>query len=420
MKRDSLLRSLLKLKKFKRLVDLEKALKILLERVHQLNSEEIEVSNALGRILAVDAISKFDIPMFERSTMDGYAIRSSDSLGSNRQNPRVLDVVGKINIGEVPSITVGNGKAVKISTGAAIPDGADAVIKIEETNLVDESIEIFSPITPGKNISKRGEDVKKGEKILGKGHKIRPQDIGLLAASGNCQIQVVKKPKVGIISTGSELVDPCENKKIEKGQTFNVNTYTLSALTLECGGIPEPFGIFLDEKEDLKKALSDALYCDVIIFSGGSSVGEYDLIPKIIEEEGTLLVHGIAIRPGAPTALGIMNDKPVFGLPGFPVAAMISFNAFVKPTLQKMLHMTLKPFYPVIRATLKRGIPSEIGRRDFARVKLEMQDGIIYAEPIRIGGSSVLSSMVWADGIVIVPEEREGINKDENVEVLPI
>ena len=403
-------------KGFKKLTSVSKALNTVLSEIKPLKSESIHVKDCLNRVIVEDIIAQYDVPMFDRSAMDGYAIRSEDSFGASVTDPVYLKITGRIEIGTIPDIEVKAGEAAQIMTGAAIPKGTDAVIKVEDTREHGNNIEVIKPYPPRKNVSIRGEDVRRGDVILKQGHLLHPHDIGIIIASGHDQIYVILKPKVSIISTGSELIDPGE--KPEPGKIFDVNNATLSSLVSQFHSIPLLSKRVKDDRNELLQTLEKAIeQTDVIVFSGGSSVGEFDIIDEIILQKGKLLVQGVAMRPGAPTLIGIIENKPVFGLPGSPVAAMISFDVFVRPTLQTLLGMTPYDPKPVIKAILKRSIPSEVGRRDFARVRIIKENNELYAELVRVRGSGIISTLVKADGIIEVPEEREGLSKGEVVNV---
>jgi molybdenum cofactor synthesis domain-containing protein len=252
--------------------------------------------------------------------------------------------------------------------------------------------------------------------LLKKGRVIKPHDIGILAAIGKTEIKVYKKPRVAIISTGDELVEPSE--KLRAGEIYDVNSYALSSLVEINSGVAKRIGIVRDNYKELKTALNKALKYDMILISGATSVGKRDVIPKIVGELGKILVHGVPMRPGEPTGFGLVKDKPVFMLPGYPVAAIVGFETFVRPALQKMQGREISNPYPQVKATLKRKIASELGRRDFVRVRLEKSaDDKLFVEPIRTSGSGIISSVVRADGFIIVPENTEGLEKGERVVV---
>lgn len=403
----------IKTKGFKKRTSVDEALKILLSHTPLPSIEEIGISRGLNRVLACDILAKIDVPPFDRAAMDGYAVRAEDTFGASQTNPIYLKVAGEVKIGEAKEIEVKPNEAIKIATGAPLPKGANAVLMYEYTRELDEEIEVLKPVTPGKNVSFKGEDVKKGEILLKKGRILKPHDIGLLASFGIEKIKVYRRAKVGIISTGDELVNLGE--KLSEGKIYESNSYMLASLVKTSNSIPERKGIVKDNKEEIKKAIKEALSNDVIIITGGTSVGKRDLVPEIIAEIGKILVHGISLRPGEPTGFGVIEDKIIFMLPGNPVACFVAFETLIRPMLQKMQGLSLMAYshYLVAKGILKRKIPSEIGRRDFVRVKFDGK----YVEPIRVSGAGILSTLVRADGFVIVPENLEGFEEGEEVEV---
>lgn len=400
---------------FKKLSTIDETWNILYPLIKMSSIEQIESIKALGRFLATDIFSPIDVPHFDRSAMDGYAVIAEDTFGSSPHKPNILKLIDKIEINEISSKEVQKGEAIKVATGSPIPLGANAVVKIEDTKLENEKIEVYIPLTPEKNISKKGEDVKKNDKIIENFHQLRAQDITLLIACGINKIKIFKKPSVAIISTGSELIEAGSTPKI--GEIIETNTYSISLFTELYGGIPNRLGIVEDDVDKIRNVLNKALSNEIVVFSGGTSIGEKDLLPQIMEEDGNLLVHGIAMRPGSPTAIAIIKNKPIFCLPGFPVATIVAFEVFVGPTIRLMQGAKILDLRPVIKAILKRAIPSELGRRDFARVKVEKINGEYFATPIRVAGSGIISSLVKADGVVEIPENSEGCDKDEVVNV---
>ncbi len=406
---------------FKKLTLIENAWKNLSPYIKILPEEEIKSIDGLRRFLATDIVSNIDVPHFDRSAMDGYAVQAEDTFGASPHKPKILKIIDQIEINQISSKKLNQGEAIKVATGSPVPIGANAVVKIEDTKLIDDKIEVYTPLTPEKNVSKKGEDVKKNNVIIKKYHQLRPQDITLLIACNINTIKVIKQPTVAIISTGSELLEVGSSLKI--GEIIETNTHSISLYTELYGGNPIRLGIVEDDPNKIREVLKKALEYDIIVFSGGTSVGEKDLLPPIMEQEGKLLVHGIAMRPGSPTAIAIVKNKPVFCLPGFPVATIIGFEDFVGPTIRKMQGASILDPRPIIKATLTRGIPSKLGRRDSARVKIERINGDYFATPIRISGSGIISSLVKADGVVKIPENIEGYEKNSVVNVylyLPI
>ncbi|MBD3227567.1 MAG: molybdopterin molybdenumtransferase MoeA [Candidatus Lokiarchaeota archaeon] len=406
-------------KGFKSFKPVNEVKKTLSSHLSVMPKEKVNTVDGLRRILAEDVKSKVDIPHFSRSAMDGYAVKAKDTFGASLRNPKRLKIVDKIKINEVSETIVGDKEAIEIPTGAPIPPGANAVIKLEDVKRENEYIEIYFPLAPFKNVAKKGEDVKEGEIILKKGRTIRPQEIALLLASNKLRITVYKKPTVAIITTGSELVKIGQNPQV--GQIIETNSYTIASACEIYGAKPIRLNIVKDDEESLSKSLEESLNYDIIVFTGGSSVGEHDLIPYVINKrkDSKMLVHGIAMRPGSPTAIFMVKNKPIFCLPGFPVATMMSFETFVIYTIRKMMEATELDPRPRVKAILNRQIPSRFGRRDYVRVKIiyNSEEKTYYAEPIRSTGSGIISSMVKADGVMEIPEDLEGYEKNSRITV---
>ncbi len=394
---------------------LDDALKIVLSEVRQARSEVMRFDRAAGRVLAADVVSKVDVPPFDRAAVDGYAVRAADTFGASELKPIKLRVVGSVDIGVITKLRVRRGEAIKIMTGAPMPSGANAALMVEHTRAKGNDIEVLTPLTPGKNVSARGEDVRAGEVVLKRGRLLRPQDVGMLASTGNLRVQVARRPRVAILATGSELRRP--EKSLKPAQIADTNSYSLAAAVQSCGGIPRRLGIVPDKPRILRRKLRKAIEYDMVLISGGSSVGEHDIVPDIIGELGKLRLHGIAIRPGGPTAFGVVRGKPVFGLAGFPVAALVAFDMLVRPALRHMQGLPADRGYPRVRARLARKISSTLGRADVVRVAVRSEAGELWAEPIRVTGSGILSSATRADGFIIVPEDVEGLEENRIVEV---
>ena len=406
---------LVRMRGFPRYTRLADALNIVLSKVEQLGSEVMSFDQALGRVLAEDVVSKVDVPPFDRSAVDGYAVRAADTFGASELKSVKLRVVGSVDIGITSKFHVRGGEAVKIMTGAPLPRGADAVVMVEHTRANDKKIEVFAPVTPGKNVSTRGEDIKVRELVLRRGQQLRPQDIGMLASTGKIRVRVSRRPKVAILATGGELRKP--GKRLGKAEIADTNSYSLAAAVASCSGLPYRLGIIPDKPEQLRRVLRKAVNYDMMLTSGGSSVGEHDIVPDVIAGLGKLLFHGVAIRPGGPTAFGVVEDKPVFSLAGFPVATLVAFDMLVRPALRRMQGLPADRGYPRVRAKLMRKVSSTLGRADIVRVQVRAEGNELVAEPIRVTGSSVLSSMTKADGFTIVPEGVEGFDEGSIVEV---
>lgn len=404
-----------RMKGFHKRTPVEDAVKIVLKNIKTLPKEKITFEKGLGRVLASDIVAGRDNPPFDRAAMDGYAVRGENTFGASQTNPIYFKVTGEISTGVPSNIKLRDFEAVKIMTGSPLPEGADAVVMFEHLNELDDEIEVLKSVTPGKNISLKGEDVKKGDVLLKTGRVLKPHDIGMLAAIGKTKIDVYRRPRIAVISTGNELVGP--SKALKPGKITDINGYSLSALISKYGGVPDRAGIVKDEYKGLENALSSALVNDMVVISGATSVGKKDFIPSIVSKLGEVMFHGVSIRPGEPTGFGVVKKRPVFMLPGYPVAAIVGFETFVRPAMQRMQGMEIRDPYPKIKARLKRKISSELGRRTFVRVRCEEKDGEVCVEPIRTAGSGIVSSLVKADGFVIVPENMEGIEEGEEVEV---
>ena len=411
--------------------------KKILGKIRLMETETIEVSGSLDRFVVTDVISPEDLPSFNKTMMDGYAVKAEDTFGASEENPVFLDLIGEVRIGEIPKRELKKGQAIQINTGAMMPKGADSIEMLEYVDPVrskmpgasapillgtsngveirGDKILIRKALTPDENVAKRGEDIRKGEILLAKGHRIRPQDIGALCGLGITKIKVFKRPKVALIPTGDELVEP--KTKPEFGQIRNMNTYSLSAQIEECGGEPIPFGIIKDDPKILKEKIEEALSkADMVLISGGSSVGAYDLTLKVMNSltKGKVLIQGVAIKPGKPTIIAKVKEKIVFGLPGNPVSVMIVFRKIVEPAILAMINAKEK--IRVVKARLARTVTSSTGREEFIRVRLEERERELIAIPLHRGSANIVS-LVKADGLLKVPRLSEGVEKDQIVEV---
>ncbi len=408
------------MKDFFKVADLESVLEYAYD-FPRVETEEVLLYKSSQRILAADIISEADLPDFARSTMDGYAVRASSTFGITEENPAYLTVKGSVVMGKSPPFSIGQGEAAGISTGGMMPDGADSVVMIEYTELIDETtIEVYKSVAPGRHVVEVGEDFCRGETILSNGQKLRPQETGLLAAFGKERVRVYKKPVIGIISTGDEVV-PID-KSPGPGQIRDVNTYTLSSLVQEAGGIPVSFGIIQDDYDSLFTACSLALdQSDMVLISGGSSVGARDFTIDALSAlpESKILAHGISISPGKPTILARAAGKPLWGLPGHVVSAIIVFSNVVRPFIEHIGGLSIQNKKIVASALLTRNIPSAQGRIDYVRVRLIEKDGALWAEPI-FGKSGLINTMVKADGLVAIGINTEGIDKGKKVSVIPL
>lgn len=378
----------------------------------------VSLLQSLGFRLATEVKAGDDVPGFDRSTMDGFAVRAKDTFGASESLPAYLDVKGEIFMGRDAGECLETGQAWKIPTGGMLPPGADAVVMVEYTEALDDkTIGVTRPVGPGENIVRRGEDVARGDVVLPAGHIIRPQDLGMLSAVGVSEVEVMSPLRVGIVSTGDEVV-PVETSP-GPGQVRDINSYTLYGLVKTCGGEPVLYGIVRDNFERLQDRLQAALgECDLVLLSGGSSVGTRDVASRVIESLGDpgVLFHGISIKPGKPTVGAVVNNKPVFGLPGHPVSAMVVFELLVAPLVRFGVYRRDPPEFAV-RAAITRNMRSSAGREDYIRVRLrEDEGGMLLADPI-LGKSGLIATMVKADGLAKIPAEKEGVEAGEYVGV---
>ncbi|RME63216.1 MAG: molybdopterin molybdenumtransferase MoeA [Caldilineae bacterium] len=379
--------------------------------------ERIPTADALDRVLAETLTSPQDLPEFPRSTVDGYAVNAADTYGASASLPAFLDVVGEVPMGQASQLTLGVGQAALVHTGGMVPEGANAVVMIENTQQVDEaSIEVLKPVAEGENVIQIGEDIRRGDVVLEPGQQLRPQDIGGLLALGITEIGVAAPPRVGILSTGDEVVPP--EQPTAPGQVRDINSYTLAALTRRAGGAPVRYGIIPDDRAALEAAARRAhAECDMVVLSAGSSVSYRDMSVEVIDGLGEpgVLAHGLSVRPGKPTIVAVADGKPVFGLPGNPVSAMVIFDLVVTPTIRALLGAETPPKQQV-QARLARNVASVPGREDYVQVRLEQRDGETWAVPV-FGKSNLIYTLVHADGVVKIDLDVSGRREGEWVTV---
>jgi molybdopterin molybdotransferase len=398
------------------------------------DSEWIDVASSVGRVLAADVIAPHPLPDFQRSTVDGYAVRAMDTHGAADSLPAYLHLIGEVPMGDAPPFEIESGQCAVIHTGGMLPDGADAVVMLEYTQSVQPSeIEVFRAVANGENMIRIGEDVAQGQTVQGKGTLIRPAEIGGLMALGIVKVRVVKKVQAGLISTGDEVIDPRQSPR--PGQVRDVNSYTLGALVERSGGVAKFYGIVSDKFEAVKDTAARALSeCDVVIITAGSSASTRDMTADIIRSLGEpgVLVHGINTRPGKPTILGVCDRKAVIGLPGNPVSALVNGYLFVVPVIEKLLGVLPKP-RPSVLAKLTVNLPSQAGREDWWPVRLTtetrshrelktpMGDSVVsraefVAEPV-FGKSNLIFTLASADGLLRIHPDATGLGAGEIVEV---
>ncbi|MFQ5894194.1 MAG: gephyrin-like molybdotransferase Glp [Nitrospinota bacterium] len=385
------------------MISVEEAIETILAHVAPLGAEKVPILDALGRVLAEDVRAPRPLPPWDNSAMDGYAVRAEDVAGASRERPAVLRIVEDLPAGYTAGCPVGKGEAIRIMTGAPIPEGAGAVVMVELTERDGDRVRVFAPVLKGEDIRRAAEDVRAGDVVLPRGHLLNGGSIGMLASLGRASVHLYQRPTVAILATGDELVDV--DGELAPGRIVNSNSYSLACQVRLAGGIPKLLGIARDRHEELERYLRAGLNADVILTTGGVSVGEYDFVKGTLGEMGTAMKFWrVAMKPGKPLAFGVVSGKPAFGLPGNPVSCMVSFEEFVRPALRKMQgHQLL--FRPVVDAILASPLRKKEGRRHFVRSVLSRREEGYVAEPIKAQGSHILHSMVQADSLVLFPEE---------------
>ncbi len=378
-------------------------------------AESVPLYDAVGRTLAQDVFAKEYVPSFHRSTVDGYAVRAADTFGCSDSIPAILQICGEVLMGQAADFTVSSNTCAAVPTGGAIPEGADAVVMLEYTEAYNaDTVGILKPAVPGSNLIFKGDDTIPGKLVLQAGRILNPQDIGALAAMGCGTVQVVKKLQIGVISTGDELV-PVENTPKE-GQIRDVNTVMLCAMIKNMGCVPLQYPKIPDQDAALENALRQAVTkCDIVLISGGSSVGLKDATCRVMERQGHVLLHGISMKPGKPTLLANIQGKPVFGLPGNPVAACFVTQLFVRAAVEQLTGSVLS--VQKVTAQLKQAVDSNHGREQFCAVRLKKSGDVIYAEPVR-SKSGLITSLAGTDGYFCIPRDCEGMPRDSKIEVV--
>jgi molybdopterin molybdotransferase len=401
---------LARLKGFQKLTFIDEALRTWLNvlQVKKCREVTIPVNEALNRVLATDVTAKEDLPRFNKSAVDGYALWAENTTGASQFNPVTFQIT------EAEEITAK--QARQVWTGNAIPKGANAVIMIENTKKYDGTLEVWMQLAMGGNVSKKGEDVKKGEIVVTAGTRLKPYHLALLAALGNGKVKVTEKPRIAILATGNELADA--DSKLSGSQIYESNRVMLLAMCRELGAEPADLGIVKDDMNDIAEKLRMGLQnYDAVITTGGTSVGGLDLVPDVVNKIGKpgVVVHGMALRPAMPTALAVLEEKPVMILSGNPVAAIIGFEVFARPLICKMLGMRKEELRPRLKAVMTRKVATALGRKTFVRVRVFEKNGDFLAEPVSARGSGAISTMTRGNGFVIVPENREGVTEGELV-----
>jgi len=393
-------------------IPLDEAIAVILEAAPPIEPiERVALKEATGRVIAVPAHAAMDVPPFDRAAMDGYAVRAEDTFGAGRYDPKILRCVEKVYTGQVPSRTVGSGECTEIATGAPMPQGADAVVMVEETERAAGAaeIKIFTPVYPRQHVGRRAADIATGQVVLQRGDLLTPSRIGALAAIGALEIDVYSRPRIAILSTGNEVVEP--GAPLGPGQIYDINQFTLASIISSHGGMPVILPTAQDTMESLSAAIDGALSEDVLVFSGGSSVGERDLILDVLLERGEVVFHGVAVKPGKPTVFGLVGGKPVLGMPGYPTSCLSNGYMLLVPMLRRMAR--LPAHEPrIVRAALARRIVSTTGRHQFYTVRLV--DG--RAAPA-FKASGDITSMAHADGYIEIPAHVDIVEAGELVDV---
>lgn len=408
------------------MISVEQAQKIILKSILPLKETQLlNLTSCLSRVSAVGIKAKENIPPFNNSAMDGFALRAKDVLGASKQNPKVLEVIEDVPAGYTAKKILKSGQAIRIMTGAPLPKGADSVVMVEDTQKIKnqkskiknkEFIEIFKEVRPRENVRYAGEDIKKGETVIKKGTLLKSGHIGLLASLGISQIQVFRKPKVAVLATGDELIEI--KKNLKPGKIRNSNAYSLLAQVIEAAATPILLGIAKDKKKDLEVKIKKGLLCsDILLVSGGISVGDYDFVKDVLKDLGTQMKFWkVAMRPGKPLAFGTRRGIPVFGLPGNPVSSMVSFELFVRPAILKMLGLNIDNRKEA-EAILEEDIKKKKGLMYFLRATTFYKDGRYFTRTTGPQGSGILKSMAVANSLILLAEEGEYIKNGKKVKV---
>ncbi len=407
-------------REFYDLLTVDDASQALLKSISRLTqTEEVPLLAALGRIVAAEITARADIPGFARSTVDGYAIRAKDSFGASQSIPGLFTVIGGVRMGEVNTLTIGAGEAVEVPTGGMLPAGADSVVMVEHVERTGEILEVYEGVSPGENMVAPDEDLRQGETILPLGSRVRAQDIGALAACGITTVQVYRRLKVGLLSTGDEIV-PIETDPLKPGQIRDVNSWALAANLNRLGCEVVLGGIMPDNFDQLVTAVQRLVDAsDLVLISGGSSVGMRDHTIDVIEQLGSrrVIFHGVTIKPGKPTLAGVVDQVPVIGLPGHPASALVVYKVFVEPIIRYLQgEVEIHP-RRILRLPITRSLASPAGREEYVRVRIVEQDDGFWADPV-LGKSGLVSTLLRGQALARIPLGSEGVKAGELVELL--
>jgi len=398
-------------KPFGALIPFAEAMKVVDEHIKPLiRVETVGLDDASGRILAEDIVATLSTPPFNRAAMDGYAVKARDTFNSGQFNPKVLKLVGEIHAGEVPKEKVATGECIQIATGAMMPRGADAVVMVEDTETENGKVKVFKSAYPRANVGRKGEDIKEGDHVLNRGFVLDAGRIGVLASQGIRKVKVYEKPRVAILPTGEEVGEV--GRRLRRGQVYDINSHTVASVVKANGGLPVRLGIAGDSIEELESKIAEALQCDLIVISGGSSVGERDLLVDVLQQKGEVLFHGVQVKPGKPTIFALVQGKPLLGMPGYPTSCLINTYLFLLPAIRKMAHLPPRRGETVV-TKLSRRVPGSVGRRQFLTVKVEGDMAVpVFKE------SGAITSIAEADGYIEIPENVDLLEKGEPVTVI--
>ncbi len=399
-----------KMTPFRQLITYEEALERIRKSIKPIKrTETVPIENALDRVLAEDIVANMSVPPFNRAAMDGYAVKADDTFGASSSNPKTLKLVETLHAGESSTRVLGKGECIQIATGSSIPKGTDAVVMVEFTERNDKTINILKPVYPGENISPKGEDIEEGQVILRTGEQLSPAQIGVLAALGKKEARVYAKPQVAVVPTGREIKEI--GSVLKGGQIYDINSYTLISIISKNGADPAKIKAVPDTADELNKTIRKLLDCDMIVFSGGSSVGERDLLSNVIQEFGKIVFHGIQIKPGKPTLFALVDEKPVFGMPGYPTSCLSNAYLLLVPAIRQMARLPLK-MEKTVKVPLAKRVVSSSGRTQFLTVKVK--DGQAYPA---FKQSGAITSMAEADGYIILPINIDVAEQGQEVTV---
>ena len=403
------------------MISVEEALEKVLSFIKVLDGVQAPILECLGQVLDEDIFSAIDIPPKDNSAMDGYAVRARDTTGASASAPVYLDIIGEAKAGGMSNLEVKAHKTVRIMTGAPLPKGADAVVPFEDTDETQQTehplkqIGIMKLVNKGKNVRFAGEDVSKGQITLPKGTVLRPAEIGVLASLGLKKVNVIRRPTVAILATGDELVEL--GKPLREGQIYNSNSYSAAAQVLRYGGIPRVLGIARDTEKDLEAKIREALTADMLLTTGGVSMGDYDLVKDVLAAQGKISFWKVRMKPGKPLAFGTIKGVPHLGLPGNPVSSMITFELFARPAMRKMMGKT-NLIRPMVDVTMESTAKNSDGRRVFLRAIVRKESGCYYVRTTGPQGSGILTSMSQANALVIVPEDVKAVKEGDLVKAI--